>query len=152
MKHDVDMNQRRNQSKLRNMLKRINPKNEKIADQVEIFWNHLYNDTRSIFKPDEAKHVHPRVDVLESKNLYNIRIDLPGADANSIDLKSEGRTLLVKAKRTCVDAADFTMSHCEHPADLYERGIHLAEDAVVEEKSATYSDGILSVRIPRKAA
>lgn len=152
MKHDLDMNPRGSNGGFRNMLRKITPKSEKIADQVETLWNHLYNDTRSIFKTEPTSHVHPRIDVLESKNLYNIRIDLPGADANSIDLKSDGRTLLVRAKRSCADTTDFTMAHCEHPVDRYERGIRLADDAVMEEKSSTYSDGILSVRIPRKAA
>lgn len=152
MKHDLDLNAKRPQSRFKSILQKMSPRTEKFTDQLSALWNHVYSDTRSLFRQEEAKHVHPRIDVLESRNIYDIRVDLPGVDANSIDLQTQGKTLLIKAKRTASETGDFRISHCEHKTDLYERGIRLWEDAVVEEKSATFSDGILSIRIPRKAA
>lgn len=125
---------------------------EQFTDQAKTLWNHFYSDTRSLFLRREPSHSHPRIDVLENQNLYEIRIDLPGVDANSIDLQAEGKILHLKAKRRCQESPELKMSHCEHRAEKYERDIKLSEDALIEEKSATYSEGILAIRIPRKAA
>lgn len=152
MNHDLDLQKKTSKGTLATIVGRFGKRSERIANQMEVLWNHLYNDVRSLVVREDERHVHPRVDVLESQNIYDIRVDLPGIDANSIDLQTQGRILLVKAKRTCVEAPDLKMSHCEHTTDVYERGIRLAEDAVVEQKSATFSDGILSIRVPRKAA
>lgn len=152
MKHELNLAEKRANQSAVNFLGKLFPRSEKLGEQLQTLWNHIYNDTRSLFKKEEAGHLHPRIDVLESKNIYDIRVDLPGVDANSIDVKSDGKTLLVKAKRSCNEPSDFKMSHCEHKAEVYERDIQLAPDAVIEEKSATFSDGILSIRVPRKAA
>jgi len=152
MHHDLNMNGLKKGRPILGALGRISPRGERMANQVRTLWNHLYNDARSLFIQDETQHIHPRIDVLENKNLYDIRIDLPGVDAGSIDLQTQGKVLTVKAKRQCGEAGDFKMSHCEHNIDIYERGIHLADDAIPEEKSATFADGILSIRVPRKAA
>jgi len=152
MRHELDLDSRKNRKNLSSFFSTISPRGSKLAEQFGNLWNHIYNDTRSIFKQEETKHLHPRIDVLENQNVYDIRVDLPGVDANSIDLQTHGRTLMLRARRACAEPADFKMSYCEHKAEQYERGIHLAADAVIDEKSATFSDGILSIRIPKKAA
>jgi HSP20 family protein len=152
MKHDVTMGRGPAKRPIRNLLANMTPRGERLAEQVETLWNHIYNDTRSIFMAEEPKHIHPRIDILENKNIYTIRVDLPGVDANTIDLHTEGKTLSLKAKRACAEIPDFKMSHCEHVSENYEREIQLADDAVIEEKSATLADGVLSIRVPRKAA
>lgn len=128
------------------------PRGEQLAEQAKTFWNHLYKDARSLIRQETPNHVHPRVDVLENNNLYDIRVDLPGVDANSISLSNEGMILHIKAKRRCDETSELKMAHCEHRSEIYERDIRLADDAVIEEKSSTYAEGVLSIRIPRKAA
>jgi HSP20 family protein len=125
---------------------------QRVSEQFITLLNHLVTDTKNLFRKEEIKHIHPHIDVLENKNLYDIRVDLPGVDANSIDLKAEGQMLMLKAKRSSAEPSELKMAYCEHRSETYERGIHLASDAVIAEKSATFSDGILSIRIPRKAA
>jgi len=44
------------------------------------------------------------------------------------------------------------LSYCEHQNESFERDIRLSDDALIEEKSATFSEGILSIRIPKKVA
>jgi HSP20 family protein len=128
------------------------PRAEHFAVQAKNLWSHLYNDARSMFRAEDPKHVHPHIDVLENRSLYDIRVDLPGVDANSIELLTDGKILHIKAKRRCEESAELKMAHCEHRSETYERDIRLADDAVVEEKSATFAEGVLSIRIPRKAA
>lgn len=152
MNHELNLNR---ESEERTALGRIllsSPRAEQFADQAKTLWNHLYNDARSLLRRTTPKHVHPRIDVLENSNLYDIRVDLPGVDANTIEILAEGKILHLRAKRKCEETADLKMSICEHRAESYERDIRLAEDAVVEEKSTTLAEGILSIRIPRKAA
>ncbi|MEY4066287.1 MAG: hypothetical protein RIR26_2495 [Pseudomonadota bacterium] len=151
MNHELDLRQ---DSKSKSGMQKLlaGTMTEPFVDQAKTLWNHLYNDTRSLLRRREPSHAHPRIDVLENQNLYEIRVDLPGVDANTIDLQSEGKVLHLKAKRRCQETQELKMAHCEHRAEIYERDIKLSEDAVIEEKSATYSEGILAIRIPRKAA
>ncbi|MBM3383121.1 MAG: Hsp20/alpha crystallin family protein [Betaproteobacteria bacterium] len=128
------------------------PRTEQFMDQARVLWNHLYNDARSLLRRTAPKHVHPRIDVLENSNIYDIRVDLPGVDANTIELLMDGKILHLRAKRKCEETTDLKMSICEHKAETYERDIRLADDALVTEKSTTLAEGILSIRIPRKAA
>jgi len=152
MKHELNLDQRpRSNGQIKKFFI-AGPRTELFAEQIENLWNHLYNDARSILRREEPRHIHPKIDVLANQNLYDIRVDLPGVDANSIELQGEGKRLHIKAKRRCEESADLRMAHCEHRSETYERDIRLAEDAVVEEKSATFADGILTIRIPRKAA
>jgi HSP20 family molecular chaperone IbpA len=152
MNHELNLNRETEEKTTFGKILSSSPRAEQFADQARTLWTHLYNDARSLIGRSSPKHVHPRIDVLENQNLYDIRVDLPGVDANTIELLAEGKTLHIRAKRKCEETADLKMSHCEHRAETYERDIHLAEDAVVEEKSTTLAEGILSIRIPRKAA
>lgn len=129
-----------------------NPKAELFIDQARTLWNHLLHDARAILKQQPARHAHPRVDVLENKSLYDIRIDLPGVDANSIELTNSGKLLHLKARRKTNESAELKLSYCEHQTENFERDIRLADDAMIDEKSATFSEGVLSIRIPKKVA
>lgn len=128
------------------------PRTDLFIEQARTLWNHLLHDARAILKNQPISHVHPRVDVLENNSLYDIRVDLPGVDANSIELTNSGRLLHLKAKRKISESADLRVSYCEHKTELYERDIRLSDDALVDEKSATFSEGILSIRVPKKVA
>ena len=129
-----------------------NPKAELFLGQAKTLWNHLLHDAMAIVRQQPTRHTHPRVDVLENKSVYDIRIDLPGVDANSIELTNTGKLLHLKAKRKTNESAELKLSHCEHLTENFERDIRLSDDAIIEEKSATFSEGILSIRIPKKVA
>ena len=152
MNHELNLNRAAEQKTTLGRILSSNPRAEQFADQARTLWNHLYNDARSLIRRTEPKHVHPRIDVLENQSLYDIRVDLPGVDANTIELLAEGKVLHLRARRKCEETAELKISHCEHHAETFERDIHLAEDAVIEEKSTTLAEGILSIRIPRKVA
>jgi HSP20 family protein len=152
MKHDLDLESTGRRKTIRKGFFEVFPATQRVTEQFTTLVNHLVTDTKNLFRKEEIKHIHPHIDVLENKNLYDIRVDLPGVDANSIDLKADGRMLTLKAKRIPAEPSELKMAYCEHRAETYEREIRLAADALIEEKSATFSDGILSIRIPRKAA
>jgi HSP20 family protein len=152
MKHDLDLESKKRKDIFAPRGFLNFPATRRVTEQLITLINHLAADTKNLFRSEPVKHIHPHIDILENKNLYDIRVDLPGVDANSIDLKTEGQMLLLKAKRIAAEPAELKMAYCEHRSENYERGIHLASDALIEEKSATFSDGILSIRIPKKAA
>lgn len=152
MNHELNLDRSTEEKKTLTRMLFSSPQIEHFADQAKTLWSHFVNDARALVRPSTPKHIHPRIDVLENNNLYDIRVDLPGVDANTIELLSEGKVLHLKAKRKCEESDELKMSHCEHRCESYARDIRLAEDAVVEEKSTTLAEGILCIRIPRKAA
>jgi HSP20 family molecular chaperone IbpA len=150
MNHELNLKESENKS--RKTIIFSGPRTVLLLEQARTLWNHLLHDARAILRNQPASHVHPRVDVLENNSLYDIRVDLPGVDANSIELTNSGRLLRLKAKRKMSESADLRVSHCEHKTETYERDIRLSEDALIDEKSATFSEGILSIRVPKKVA
>lgn len=150
MNHELNLDGSEKSSK--KMVLFSGPKAELFIDQAKTLWNHLLHDARAILRNQPARHVHPRVDVLENKSLYDIRVDLPGVDANSIELTNSGKLLHLKARRKSNESAELRVSYCEHQTESYERDIRLADDALIDEKSATFSEGVLSIRIPKKVA
>jgi len=150
MNHELNLEDAERINKKKVVFK--NPKADLLIEQAKTLWSHLLHDAKAILKQQPAHHTHPRVDVLENKAIYDIRIDLPGVDANSIELTNSGKLLRLKAKRKSNESAEFKLSYCEHQNESFERDIRLSDDALIEEKSATFSEGILSIRIPKKVA
>jgi len=150
MNHELNLEDAERINKKKVVFK--NPKADLLIEQAKTLWSHLLHDAKAILKQQPAHHTHPRVDVLGNKAIYDIRIDLPGVDANSIELTNSGKLLRLKAKRKSNESAEFKLSYCEHQNESFERDIRLSDDALIEEKSATFSEGILSIRIPKKVA
>jgi len=76
--------------------------------------------------------------------------DLPGLDADSIDLTVERNVLTVHAERHRPDADDVELLIGERPHGTFNRQLFLAETLDTERIAADYTDGVLRLRIPVK--
>ncbi|MGB9964933.1 Hsp20/alpha crystallin family protein [Halobacterium sp. CBA1126] len=90
------------------------------------------------------------VDVLESDDAYAFVVDVPGATADTVDVRVEGRTLAVDARREKDVPADFDYRSEERSLFL-ELELPLPPDATESGASASVEDGVLDVRLPKGA-
>jgi HSP20 family protein len=79
---------------------------------------------------------------------FVVCFDLPGVDADSIDLHVERNVLTVKAERRAEfdDIADLEVA--ERPRGAFSRQLFLGDTLDVDNIAAHYEAGVLTLRIP----
>jgi HSP20 family protein len=76
-----------------------------------------------------------------------VEFDLPGADADTIDVTVERDVLTVRAERRS-PGEDVEALVAERPRGTFTRQLFLGQDLDTERLTATYDAGVLTVRIP----
>jgi HSP20 family protein len=92
------------------------------------------------------------MDAYRRGNDFYVHFDLPGVDADSIDLTVEQNVLTVKAERarTGPEGADMVIS--ERPAGTFTRQLFLGETLDTDKIEANYEAGVLTLTIPAHEA
>lgn len=77
-----------------------------------------------------------------------VHLDLPGVDAESIELTVERNVLSVTAERSFdrTDADELIVS--ERPQGVFNRQVFLGEGLDTDQLEADYSGGVLTIRVP----
>lgn len=94
----------------------------------------------------------PRVDVEEEKDAYLIRADIPGVDAKDLEVSVQDTVLTISGKRQSENRREegrFVVS--ERSSGSFKRCITLPEGVQADGVKAEYKNGVLSLRLPRKA-
>jgi HSP20 family protein len=107
------------------------------------------NFDRSPAQPSVTKS-HPAVDVLESKDAYLIRAELPGMKREDIKVEVEDGTLVLSGESKSEKPAEgVEYRHVERVAAKFWRSFSLPETAKQDGIEATYKDGILEIRVAK---
>ena len=88
------------------------------------------------------------MDCLRTGDQFVVRFDLPGIDAESLDVSAENQTLTVRAERTRHDPEGSTYLVSERPSGTYHRQLVLGDGLAVDQIKAEYRDGVLTLTIP----
>jgi HSP20 family protein len=90
------------------------------------------------------------VDVLESKDSYLIRAELPGMKREDINLEVKDGTLILTGERKSDKPAEgVEYRHVERVDGKFLRSFSLPQTVKQDAIQATYKDGILEVRVPK---
>ena len=88
------------------------------------------------------------MDCLRTGDQFVVRFDLPGIDVESLDVSADHQTLTVRAERTRRDPQGSTYLVSERPSGTYSRQLVLGDGLVVDDITAEYQDGVLTLTIP----
>ena len=94
--------------------------------------------------------LRPLVDIYEDADGITLQADVPGVSKERLNVHVEGNTLALEgrtAPRGESDAAERRTS----PATLYRRTFALSRELATDAIEAKVKDGVLTVRIPKKA-
>jgi HSP20 family protein len=92
----------------------------------------------------------PPVDVLESKDSYLIRAELPGMKKEDFNLEVKDGTLTLTGERKFEEPADGVEYHrVERVAGKFVRSFSLPQTVKSDGIQASYRDGVLEVHIPK---
>merc|ERR1712078_138967 len=88
----------------------------------------------------------PNAEILDSESNYTVRLELPGVDRNSIDIKATNRNLVICAQRPAAssdDNQDPLIS--EFGSVTWSRSFRFPDSLDRDQIKATYRDGILEI-------
>lgn len=88
------------------------------------------------------------MDLYRDGDHYVLHVDLPGADPGTIDVAVEDRTLTIRANRSGRTEHDVQWLAKERPAGTYARQLTVGRGLALDQISATYADGVLTLTIP----
>jgi HSP20 family protein len=114
-------------------------------------FNDLFDEDfgRPWAQPSTSKW-YPAVDVLEGKDSYLIRAELPGMKKEDIKVEVNHRTLTLSGERKCEKPAEgVNYRHIERVDAKFWRSFSLPETVKHDGIEAAYNDGILEVRLPK---
>ena len=115
--------------------------------------NDLFDDTfgRERSYPASPAGVWvPPVDILESKDSYLIRAELPGMKKEDLNLEVKDGTLTLSGERKFEETANGVEYHrVERVAGKFSRSFYLPQTVKHDGIKASYRDGILEVHVPK---
>jgi HSP20 family protein len=118
------------------------------VNRVQSRINELFEDTfgRTRAQQSAATGVwYPPVDILESKDSYLIRAELPGMRIEDLKTEVNEGILTVSGERKFDEPANGV----ERVAGKFSRSFYLPQTVKHDDIKATYRDGILEVKVPK---
>jgi HSP20 family protein len=88
------------------------------------------------------------MDVIRGKDDVQLRFDLPGVDAESINVTVDRGVLTVSAQRTQETGEDEKLIARERVTGSFTRRLSLGDTLDSEKIEAAFADGVLTVRLP----
>ena len=87
------------------------------------------------------------MDAWREKDTFIVEFDLPGVQADSIDLDVERNVLTVRAERRAHESGTELVA-AERPRGVFSRQLILGDNLNLDQISASYRDGVLRLTIP----
>ena len=88
------------------------------------------------------------IDAYRSGDSFLVQFDLPGVQADAIDLTVERNVLTVHASRSRAAADGVEMIVAERPQGTFSRQLFLGETLDADHIEAEYANGVLTLRLP----
>ncbi len=95
---------------------------------------------------------HVAIDVIDQGDAFELQADLPGYDADDIDLQiTDGRRVNIEATRDTESTSETdTYVTRERRQERVSRSVTLPEPVLEEETEASYQGGVLAVTLPKQ--
>lgn len=102
---------------------------------------------------DLSSRMWPLVDIVEEKDQYTIRADIPGMKKEDIDVSIEGDLLTIKGeKREEHEQKEGEYSHLERSYGSFTRSFTLPEHVDKQKVDAAYKNGVLELKLNKTQA
>lgn len=107
-------------------------------------------DTLDPFQPLRNARQYPPVNVYDAGEGYILSAQLPGVAAEEVELTITGETLTMRGERKRPEGVkDDSYRRQERPAGRWSRTITLPDRVDGTQVSATFTNGILTVNLPK---
>ena len=123
---------------------------DRLQSRMNEFFDEAFGRSRGYPASSATGQWHPPVDILESKDAYLIRVELPGMKKEDINLEfRDGAVTLSGERKVEQPAAGVEYHRAERVAGKFLRSFYLPQTVKQEDMRATYRDGILEIHAPK---
>jgi HSP20 family protein len=98
-----------------------------------------------------GRGVFPPVNIFSDRDGYVIRVEIPGVPAGGINIETNGRTLTISGRRDLGTANKGSYHRREREQGEFSRSLQLPGDLDLSAAKASCKQGLLTIRIPKKA-
>jgi len=92
----------------------------------------------------------PAIDIAENENEFVVKAEVPGCEADDIDISVHGNTLTISGeKKAEEEKKEKGYYHIERSYGSFRRDFNLASDIDPEKIEATCKDGVLTITLPK---
>jgi HSP20 family protein len=112
----------------------------------------FYRDVDNFLHRDLGLAVTPAIDIVEKDNAFEVTAELPGLDANNIDLQLADGLLTIKGEKS-EEKEETTKDRyvSERRYGSFRRTLRLPESVDPDKIEAGYKSGVLTITLPKSA-
>ncbi|MBD3320351.1 MAG: Hsp20 family protein [Chitinivibrionales bacterium] len=104
----------------------------------------------SMSNRDITGRMWPSMDIVEGKDTYTIRADIPGVDRKDIDISVSGDILTIKGEKKEESKADEgAYSHLERSYGSFSRSFTLPDNVDRDNVDASFKNGVLELTLTK---
>ena len=98
-----------------------------------------------------ATPIRPPVDIWEDKEVITLCADMPGVSKDRLDVRMDGKNLIVEGQLQLELSQEAEALYADVRSSVYRRSFALSSELETEKIEASLKDGVLTVRIPKRA-
>ena len=115
--------------------------------------NDIFEGDRAVTKLEKNWFSAPKVNIKEDDSSFHLEVAAPGLKKENFEINVEKEVLIVKAtQETANEEKEDTYYRKEFSYGVFERRFRLPETVNVEDIQAGYTDGILTITLPKLEA
>ena len=108
-------------------------------------------DVQAAKAREESLALAPAVDVYENAQGITVQADMPGVSKDGLSIQADRNSLVIEGNAVIDVPAAMEAIHAEVQATRYRRSFALSGELDAERIEATLKDGVLTLRIPKRA-
>ena len=102
-------------------------------------------------KRDSKLVMVPPADVFEDAEGITLQLDMPGVARDRLNLETDKNSLLIEGSAQIDMPQGMAALHADVRSTFYRRSFVLSDELETEKTQANLKDGVLTVRIPKRA-
>jgi len=120
-----------------------------MADKQEV----AKRDAAEVERTDRAPGsvMLPPADVFEDAEGITLQLDMPGVGKDRLNLQANKNTLLIEGNARIEMPQGMEALYADVRSTLYRRSFVLSDELETDKTEASLKDGVLTVRIPKRA-
>ena len=108
-------------------------------------------DVQAAKPREESPALAPAVDIYENAQGITVQADMPGVSRDGLRIQADRNSLVIEGNAVIDVPAAMEAIHADVQATRYRRSFALSGELDAERIEATLKDGVLTLRIPKRA-
>ena len=116
-----------------------------LFNEIENWFNNVATELPAFY--NHTSEWKPSFEVLNSKDSYRVRADLPGLTKKDVDIEINDDVITIKGERK--NEYSDNNHYSEFSYGKFSRSFSLPDDVICDDIKASMKDGVLALAIPR---